>query len=70
MSPKLPRYLNQTARQYKKQKRNQFKIVMCALKELNLGCAFLPTEAYKKLAKAREEFGDAYEICKSWWRGS
>ncbi len=68
MSRKLPVQFEQTYRQFKRQKRIEFNATMDALKNLRLGCAYLPPEAYSKLCKAQRLFEEAHNICKPWWR--
>ena len=68
MDRKLPIKFEQTYRQYKKQKRIEFKTTMNALYNLRFGCAYLPPVAYRKLCKAISLLEEAHEICKPWWR--
>ncbi len=68
MSRKLPVQFEQTYRQFKKQKRIEFKATMDALENLRLGCYYLPPIAYTKLSKAISLFEEAHKICKPWWR--
>lgn len=68
MSKKLQKHLQQTMRQFKKQKRKEFKALREAIDEFNFGCAYLPKSAYLQFTKARKCLNNVYEDCKHWWK--
>jgi len=68
MATKLPIHFGQTMRQYKQQKRKQFKAARESVSDLRFGSAYLPSEAYHKFIKANNLIEEAYEICKLWWK--
>ncbi len=61
--------IEQTEKLYRRQKRKEFMRLAKALNDINLGCFYLPKEAYKKLAKGRDLIREAHAICKPWWKG-
>ena len=65
---KLPKHFEQTLRDYKRQKRKEFKVARNALNNLRSGCAYLPPSAYNQLCQAKKSFEKAYEDCKPWWK--
>jgi len=68
MNKILPKHMNQTLRQFKKQKRKEFRAIRQASRKLNFASAYLPREAFRKFSKAEKLIEDAYEICKPWWK--
>jgi len=70
MKKQLPKHYNQTYRQYKKQKRKEFKRALEDMIELRFGCAYLPPSAYLQFDKAMKSLEKAYENCKPWWRNA
>jgi len=68
MAKKLPEHMQQTLRFYKRKKRKELRDIRKTVDEFNLGCAYIPKEAFLKFDKARKLIEEVYEICKPWWR--
>ena len=68
MAKRLPKYFNQTMRDYKRQKRRQLKAIRAAMNEFSLGCAYIPHSAYLKFNEALRAIEKVHKDCKPWWR--
>jgi len=59
---KLPDILKhrwQTLRQFKQDKRREMRSVFTAMDALRMGCAYLPTDAYREVCNARDALARA-----------
>jgi len=56
-----------TARNWIRLKRKQMKILQNSMKDMRMGSAFLPEDAYRAIVDAGYKIDQAHSACKDWW---
>lgn len=61
-------HIKMTEKQFKAEKRMQFKKVIKAINELTMGSAYLPQSAFMNFSVGKNLILKAQDECRYWWK--
>lgn len=65
---KILNHIGAYHRDFKKEKRTQYRALAKQIEEFRVGIALTDDEAYKEFIKATEHLDNMYKILKVWWK--